>query len=128
MRLPKQTLSLTLLPPATLWAEEKRCLSLAPAQRRRSQSRRLTRLLRLTRHARLYISETLTLTLTLTLSRHARLYIFETYCRIHERIDLKMLAKKLGMEQIAAEKWIVKMVSSTPEPEPETETETEPKP
>jgi len=42
---------------------------------------------------------------------HARLYIFETYCRIHERIDLKMLAKKLGMEQIAAEKWIVKMVS-----------------
>ena len=45
MRLPKQTLSLTLLPPAALWAEEKRCLTLAPAQRRRSQSRRLTRLL-----------------------------------------------------------------------------------
>jgi translation initiation factor 3 subunit E len=43
--------------------------------------------------------------------RHARLYIFETYCRIHERIDLRMLAQKLGMEQIAAEKWIVKMVS-----------------
>jgi len=42
---------------------------------------------------------------------HARLYIFETYCRIHERIDLRMLAQKLGMEQIAAEKWIVKMVS-----------------
>lgn len=33
------------------------------------------------------------------------------YCRIHERIDLTMLAEKLGMEQIAAEKWIVKMVS-----------------
>ena len=30
---------------------------------------------------------------------HARLYIFETYCRIHERIDLTMLAQKLGMEQ-----------------------------
>ena len=30
---------------------------------------------------------------------HARLYIFETYCRIHERIDLRMLAQKLGMEQ-----------------------------
>jgi len=43
--------------------------------------------------------------------KNARLYIFETYCRIHERIDLKMLAQKLGMEQIAAEKWIVKMVS-----------------
>jgi len=42
---------------------------------------------------------------------HARLYIFESYCRIHERIDLKMLAQKLNMEQIAAEKWIVKMVS-----------------
>lgn len=40
-----------------------------------------------------------------------RLQIFETYCRIHERIDLKMLAEKLGMEQVAAEKWIVKMVS-----------------
>ena len=66
MRLPKQTLSLTLLPPAALWAEEKRCLTLAPAQRHRSLSRRLTRPLRLTRHARLYISETPTLTLTLT--------------------------------------------------------------
>jgi len=43
--------------------------------------------------------------------KNARLYIFETYCRIHERIDLRMLAQKLGMEQIAAEKWIVKMVS-----------------
>jgi len=44
-------------------------------------------------------------------AKHARLYIFESYCRIHERIDLSMLAKKLNMEQIAAEKWIVKMVS-----------------
>ena len=42
---------------------------------------------------------------------HARLYIFESYCRIHERIDLASLGQKLGMEQIAAEKWIVKMVS-----------------
>ena len=40
-----------------------------------------------------------------------RLHIFETYCRIHERIDLASLGQKLGMEQIAAEKWIVKMVS-----------------
>uniref|UniRef100_A0A7S0IPH7 Eukaryotic translation initiation factor 3 subunit E n=1 Tax=Calcidiscus leptoporus TaxID=127549 RepID=A0A7S0IPH7_9EUKA len=43
--------------------------------------------------------------------KSARLYIFENYCRIHERIDLSMLAKKLNMEHIAAEKWIVKMVS-----------------
>jgi len=41
----------------------------------------------------------------------ARLSIFENYCKIHERINLAMLAQKLGMEQIAAEKWIVKMVS-----------------
>lgn len=43
--------------------------------------------------------------------KSARLTLFESYCRIHERIDLSMLAEKLGMEQIAAEKWIVKMVS-----------------
>jgi len=43
--------------------------------------------------------------------KSARLSLFESYCRIHERIDLTMLAEKLGMEQIAAEKWIVKMVS-----------------
>jgi len=41
----------------------------------------------------------------------ARLAIFESYCRIHERINLEMLAEKLGMELIAAEKWIVKMVA-----------------
>ena len=38
--------------------------------------------------------------------------LFESYCRIHERIDLSALAEKLGMEQIAAEKWIVQMVSN----------------
>jgi len=43
--------------------------------------------------------------------KSARLYIFENYCRIHGRIDLRMLAQKLNMEQIAAEKWIVAMVS-----------------
>ena len=43
--------------------------------------------------------------------KSARLNLFESYCRIHERIDLSMLAEKLGMERIAAEKWIVKMVS-----------------
>jgi translation initiation factor 3 subunit E len=43
--------------------------------------------------------------------KSARLSLFESYCRIHERIDLSSLGEKLGMEQIAAEKWIVKMVS-----------------
>ena len=43
--------------------------------------------------------------------KSARLSLFERYCRIHERIDLSLLATKLGMERIAAEKWIVKMVS-----------------
>mgnify|MGYP002631305588 CR=1 FL=1 len=32
--------------------------------------------------------------------KHARLYVFESYCRIHERIDLSMLAKKLNMEPV----------------------------
>ena len=43
--------------------------------------------------------------------KSARLHLFEAYCRIHERIDVSLLAQKLGMEPIAAEKWIVKMVS-----------------
>ena len=43
--------------------------------------------------------------------KSARLVLFESYCRIHQRIDLSSLAEKLGMEQMAAEKWIVKMVS-----------------
>lgn len=42
---------------------------------------------------------------------HARLHIFESYCRIHERIDLTSLAAKLGMQRLAAEKWIVTMVA-----------------
>jgi translation initiation factor 3 subunit E len=33
--------------------------------------------------------------------RSARLSIFETYCRIHERIDLKMLAQNLGRRTAA---------------------------
>ena len=34
---------------------------------------------------------------------HARLNIFETYCRIHQTIDIKMLAEKLNMGQEEAE-------------------------
>lgn len=40
----------------------------------------------------------------------ARLYIFETYCRIHQKIDITMLAEKLGMEVGEAERWIVNLI------------------
>merc|ERR1719183_258903 len=43
---------------------------------------------------------------------NARLFIFETYCRIHQCIDIKMLAEKLNMDQEAAELWIVKLIRS----------------
>ena len=41
---------------------------------------------------------------------NARLFIFETYCRIHETIDMKMLANKLNMDQESAEKWIANLI------------------
>lgn len=64
---------------------------------------------------------------------NARLFIFETYCRIHQKIDIKyverkkerkkhvsfyfiifetnsMLAQKLNMNSDAAEKWIVNLI------------------
>jgi len=41
---------------------------------------------------------------------NARLFIFETYCRIHQCIDIGMLAQKLNMEQDAAERWIVNLI------------------
>lgn len=40
----------------------------------------------------------------------ARLTIFETYCRIHQVIDIGMLANKLNMERDAAEKWVVNLI------------------
>ena len=40
----------------------------------------------------------------------ARHMIFETYCRIHTRIDITMLANKLGMESADAERWIVELI------------------
>ncbi len=40
----------------------------------------------------------------------ARLTIFETYCRIHQVIDIGMLAGKLNMERDAAEKWVVNLI------------------
>ncbi|KAJ1490601.1 PCI domain-containing protein, partial [Baffinella frigidus] len=42
--------------------------------------------------------------------QNARLFIFETYCRIHQCIDIKMLAEKLNMGQEEAELWIVNLI------------------
>ena len=41
---------------------------------------------------------------------NARLFIFETYCRIHQKIDIGMLASKLSMDENEAEKWVVNMI------------------
>eukprot|EP00186_Timspurckia_oligopyrenoides_P005064 CAMPEP_0182442340 /NCGR_PEP_ID=MMETSP1172-20130603/1256_1 /TAXON_ID=708627 /ORGANISM="Timspurckia oligopyrenoides, Strain CCMP3278" /LENGTH=468 /DNA_ID=CAMNT_0024637127 /DNA_START=41 /DNA_END=1447 /DNA_ORIENTATION=- len=41
---------------------------------------------------------------------NARLTIFETYCRIHQVIDIGMLADKLNMDRDSAERWIVNLV------------------
>lgn len=38
---------------------------------------------------------------------NARMQIFETYCRIHERIELSLLAEKLAMPVEEAERWMV---------------------
>eukprot|EP00775_Hariotina_reticulata_P011661 gene11661-11804_t len=42
----------------------------------------------------------------------ARLFIFETYCRIHQCIDIDMLAERLAMDKEAAEKWITNLILS----------------
>ncbi|KAH7279317.1 hypothetical protein KP509_37G014400 [Ceratopteris richardii] len=41
---------------------------------------------------------------------NARLFIFETYCRIHQCIDIRMLAEKLNMDYDDAERWIVNLI------------------
>eukprot|EP00252_Welwitschia_mirabilis_P007466 TRINITY_DN18851_c0_g1_i3.p1 TRINITY_DN18851_c0_g1~~TRINITY_DN18851_c0_g1_i3.p1 ORF type:complete len:442 (-),score=81.90 TRINITY_DN18851_c0_g1_i3:371-1696(-) len=43
---------------------------------------------------------------------NARLFIFETYCRIHQCIDIRMLADKLKMTYDEAERWIVNLVKN----------------
>ena len=42
----------------------------------------------------------------------SRLFIFEIYCRIHQCIDIKMLAERLNMMEEAAEKWIANLILS----------------
>jgi len=43
---------------------------------------------------------------------NARLLIFESYCRVHQYIDIDMMAQKLNMNPEAAELWIVKLIQS----------------
>lgn len=40
----------------------------------------------------------------------ARVFVFENYCRIHDKVDLTVLAEKLAMDQEAAEQWIVDLI------------------
>ncbi|KAL8142955.1 hypothetical protein V2J09_015987 [Rumex salicifolius] len=44
---------------------------------------------------------------------NARLFICETYCRIHQRIDMGVLAEKLNLSYDEAERWIVDLVRSS---------------
>lgn len=44
---------------------------------------------------------------------NARLFIFETYCRIHQCIDIGMLAEKLNMNYDEAENWIMDLVQNS---------------
>jgi translation initiation factor 3 subunit E len=40
----------------------------------------------------------------------ARIFVFENYCRIHNKIDLAALGKKLAMDETEAERWIVDLI------------------
>ncbi|KAL3533718.1 hypothetical protein ACH5RR_007239 [Cinchona calisaya] len=44
---------------------------------------------------------------------NARLFIFETYCRIHQRIDMGVLAGKLNLNYEEAERWIVNLIRTS---------------
>ncbi|XP_056158453.1 eukaryotic translation initiation factor 3 subunit E [Syzygium oleosum] len=44
---------------------------------------------------------------------NARLFIFETYCRIHRRIDIGVLAEKLNLNYEEAERWIVNLIRTS---------------
>ncbi|GAA0184173.1 hypothetical protein Leryth_018442 [Lithospermum erythrorhizon] len=44
---------------------------------------------------------------------NARLFIFETYCRIHQRIDMGVLAEKLNLRYEEAERWIVNLIRTS---------------
>ncbi|CAI9754805.1 unnamed protein product [Fraxinus pennsylvanica] len=44
---------------------------------------------------------------------NARLFMFETYCRIHQRIDMGVLAEKLNLNYDEAERWIVNLIKTS---------------
>lgn len=43
----------------------------------------------------------------------ARHLISESYCKIHQRIDIRDLSKRLGLEMEEGEKWIVNLIRDT---------------
>ncbi|PHT37132.1 Eukaryotic translation initiation factor 3 subunit E [Capsicum baccatum] len=44
---------------------------------------------------------------------NARLFISETYCRIHQRIDMGVLAEKLNLNYEDAERWMVNLIRTS---------------
>ena len=42
----------------------------------------------------------------------ARGFLFDVYCRVHQRINLRVLAKEVHMEEEEAEKWVVGLIRS----------------
>lgn len=44
---------------------------------------------------------------------NARLFICETYCKIHQRIDLGVLAEKLNLSYEEAERWIMTLIRTS---------------
>ena len=40
----------------------------------------------------------------------ARVLVFEAYCRVHERVDIALLASQLDLDASAAERWLVDMI------------------
>ncbi|KAI7900906.1 eIF3 subunit 6 N terminal domain-containing protein [Cokeromyces recurvatus] len=43
----------------------------------------------------------------------ARQFISETYCRIHQKIDIKEMSQRLNLSQEEGEKWIVNLIRDT---------------
>ncbi|CAL5066398.1 unnamed protein product [Urochloa decumbens] len=61
---------------------------------------------------RIEIGNCITVPLRDEFFENARLFIFETYCRIHQCIDISVLAEKLNMRYSEAELWIMNLVKS----------------
>ncbi|CAL5076403.1 unnamed protein product [Urochloa decumbens] len=61
---------------------------------------------------RIEIGNSITVPLRDEFFENARLFIFETYCRIHQCIDISVLAEKLNMRYSEAELWIMNLVKS----------------